>query len=144
MQSLSSQPQNVSGFLNNAFSYLFWLLPCYFCAPRLGNNGRLMACDSPGTSVDLRTHEGMWKALLSSIKVRHGLKPRFLIFVLTRSLSCSEHWVSVPIHVGGRLIFLRECCLRAELPVSPFPHVHNTVYTQIHSGHLGPGYWKVA
>lgn len=125
-------------------SLIFWLLPCYCCAPSLGSNGRLMACDRPGTAVDPRTHERMWKALLQSIKMRHGLKPRFLIFVFTRCLSCTKHLVSGLIHVGGHLIFLRECCLKAELPVSPFSHGHNTVHTQIHSGCLGPGYWKVA
>lgn len=96
------------------------------------------------TSVDPQTHEGMWKALLSSIKVRHGLKPRFLIFVLTRSLSCTEHLVSGLIHMGDHLIFLRECHPGAELPVSPFSHVDNMVHTQIHPRHLGLGYWEVA
>lgn len=38
---LSLKPQNLSGFLNNAFSCLFQLLPCYCCAPSPGNDERL-------------------------------------------------------------------------------------------------------
>lgn len=38
---LSLKPQNLSGFLNNAFSCLFQLLPSYCCASSPGNNERL-------------------------------------------------------------------------------------------------------
>lgn len=47
-------------------------------------------------------------------------------------------------HMESHLIFLKGCYLEAELPVSAFFYPHNTVHTQIHSGHFRPGYQKVS
>lgn len=70
MQLLSLKPQNISGFPNNKFSYLFWLLPGYNCTPSPGSNAKLTAPDGSGTSTDPQAHGGMRKVLL--IKHKNG------------------------------------------------------------------------